>query len=135
MDALALLAFGHHGGHGRNVFGRARLASTLAFPDLTAAVKVQHLSHSTHQRLLREVRFGGGIFAAAITGVDVIAGAHEERHPGEVALELKEVDVHPVHGLHADANKLPGSLGDFVIATDNLSVEAGAGYSAFAAKN
>jgi hypothetical protein len=56
-------------------------------------------------------------------------------HPGQVALELEQVEVDAVHRLHADADELLGELRHVGILTDNPPVEVQAGQSALAAED
>src|SRR5207302_392867 len=55
--------------------------------------------------------------------------------PRQVAVKLKQVDVHAVHRLHTHTDKLSSQLGHVGVMTDDLPVEIGASPSPLAAKD
>ena len=63
------------------------------------------------------------IISAAITRVGASFGVLEEAHPSQIAFKLEAIQVHAVHRLDANTNKLLCQLGDVIILTDNLPVE------------
>lgn len=73
--------------------------------------------------------------AAAVSCVRPAFRILKKRHPGQVKLELKLIEIHAVHRLNPYADELLGQLGDFLILTDNLPVEIGASLSPFAPKD
>src|SRR5262249_57019096 len=73
--------------------------------------------------------------AYTVAGVTAVGGGYEERHPGQVVVELEEVDIHAVHRLDPHADEPIGQLGDLGTLTDDLPVEVGAGQSALAAED
>ena len=103
--------------------------------DLAGTMECQEFPHGAQQGILGQMRFGLRILASPVAGVKPVVGVHKERHPGQIAFELKQREIHVVHRLHADADELFSEFGDVLVLTDQLSVKIGAGQSAFASEH
>src|SRR5262249_1526893 len=73
--------------------------------------------------------------AAAEAAVDLLVGVQEERRPGEVVVEVEHVEVDAAHVDHTGEDELPREVGDLLVETNNLFVEALAVQSALAAED
>ena len=100
--------------------------------NIVLLVKLQHLPHHAHERRFRQMRLRTVVIAAAVSRVRPAFRILKERHPSQVELELKLIEIHAVHRLNPHADELLGQLGDLIILTDNLPVEIGARRSPFA---
>ncbi|MSQ97159.1 MAG: hypothetical protein EXR98_21760 [Gemmataceae bacterium] len=90
-----------------------------------------HGEVKTGQRVAR-VRPHG--IAAAESAVDFALGIQEKRRPGQVPVELEEVEIDPLDAQEADADELTGEIVD-LLQTDNLPVKRVAIPSGVAAKH
>jgi len=70
--------------------------------------------------------------AAAVAGVDLFLGIHEEDHERQVVVEVEQIQVQVVDARQADPDELVGDVFD-VLQTDNLPVKFMASRSRLAA--
>ena len=81
------------------------------------------------------MRLGVLAIPAAVAAVDCPLGIHEERGPSQVVVELESVEIDPLYVRDSHEYELSGKIGDLLIKTNNLLVEALTGHSPLSAKH
>jgi hypothetical protein len=85
-------------------------------------VGVERGLHGEAEPRQGEPAFGALGFAAAVAAVDLLVGVQEEAVPGQVEVEIEEVEVEAGDPVEPDQDELFGDVGD-LLQTNNLFVK------------
>src|SRR5207244_2229717 len=99
------------------------------------AIGIQGSAQRIPQSGNRKVRFRGSGVPAAESTVHMAIGVYEEPGPGEVIIEVKDIQIDAARIGDADEDKPLLHAGDLFVETNNLLVEAFAVLSPFTSKH